>query len=127
MDRCRQAPAVRIRIPRDERIKQMTHILQKRPWLRLRELSGMVDLSASRLQHLFKQETGRSISAYAKEIQLNMIRELLLHSRYSLKNIGEAVGISDMANLGRYFKQRFGYTPASYRRRFRRLSVFDQK
>jgi AraC family transcriptional regulator of arabinose operon len=127
MDRCRQAPAVRIRIPRDERIKQMTHILQKRPWLRLRELSGMVDLSASRLQHLFKQETGRSISAYAKEIQLKMIRVILLHSRSSLKDIGKTVGISDMANLGGYFKQRFGYTPASYRRRFRRLSVFDQK
>ena len=127
MDRCRQAPAVRIRIPRDERIKQMTHILQKRPWLRLRELSGMVDLSASRLQHLFKQETGRSISAYAKEIQLNMIRVMLLHSRSSLKDIAETVGISDIANLGRYFKQRFGYTPASYRRRFRRLSFFDQK
>src|SRR5262249_38744614 len=109
-------------IPRDERIKQITHILQKRPWLRREQLSEMVDLSTSRLQHLFKEETGRSIGAYIKEIQLNMVRDLLLHSRYSLKDIGQAVGIPDVANLGRYFKRRFGYTPASYRRRFRRLA-----
>jgi AraC family transcriptional regulator of arabinose operon len=80
--------------------------------------SEMTDLSPSRLQHLFKQETGGSIGAYTKEIQLMMVREFLLHSRYSLKHIGQAVGISDVANLGRYFKRRFSYTPASYRRRF---------
>ena len=117
-----KAPVLDTRIPRDERIKQITLILQKHPWLRLRQLSEMTDLSPSRLQHLFKQETGRSIGAYTKDIQLMMVREFLLHSRYSLKHIGQAVGISDVANLGRYFKRRFGYTPASYRRRFRQLS-----
>jgi AraC family transcriptional regulator of arabinose operon len=109
-------------IPRDERIKQITVILQTRPWLRLQELSEMADLSPSRLQHLFKQETGRSIGAYTKDIQVNMIRDLLLHSRYPLKDIGQAVGVPDMANLGRYFKRRFGCTPASYRRQFRLIA-----
>ena len=106
-----KTPVLGTRIPRDERIKQIMHILQKRPWLRLQLLSEMADLSASRLQHLFKLETGRSIGAYAKEIQLNMVRDLLLHSRYSLKEISQAVGVPDVANLGRYFKRRFGYTP----------------
>jgi transcriptional regulator GlxA family with amidase domain len=114
------------RIPRDERIKQIVRILQKRPWLRLQQLSEMADLSASRLQHLFKHETGRSLGAYSKEIQLMMVRELLLHSRYSLKDIGQAVGVPDRANLGRYFKRRFGYTPASYRRRFRRIAFLTK-
>ncbi len=122
----RKESALGTRIPRDERIKQITHILRNRPWLRLRQLSEMADLSASRLQHLFKQETGRSISAYAKEIQLNMVRVLLLHSRYSLKEIGQAVGVPDMANLGRYFKRRFGYTPSLYRRRFRRIALLTK-
>lgn len=119
-------PVLGTRIPRDERIKQIVGILQKRPWLRLQQLSEMADLSASRLQHLFKQETGRSIGAYTKEIQLMMVRELLLHSRYSLKDIGQAVGVPDQGNLGRYFKRRFGYTPALYRRRFRRLAFLTK-
>jgi transcriptional regulator GlxA family with amidase domain len=118
---------LRTGISRDERIKQIVRILQKRPWLRLQQLSEMADLSASRLQHLFKRETGRSIGSYSKEIQLIMTRNMLLHSRYPLKLIGQAVGIPDVANLGRYFKRRFGYTPASYRRRFRQHSFSDQK
>jgi len=121
-----KTPVLRTRIPRDERIKQIVRILQKRPWLRVQQLSEMADLSASRLQHLFKRETGRSIGDYAKEIQLIMVRELLLHSRYSLKDIGQAVGIPDVANLGRYFKRRFGYTPASYRRRFRQIAFLTK-
>ena len=114
------------RIPQDERITQITRILQKYPWLRLRELSEMTDLSASRLQHLFKRETGQSIGVYTKEIQLILVRDLLLNSRYSLKDIGQSVGITDAANLGRYFKRRFGHTPASYRRRFRQVAFFTK-
>jgi len=122
----RKAPGLGKRIPRDERIKQITRILRKRPWLRLQELSEMADLSASRLEHLFKEETGQSIGAYTKKIQLILARDLLLHSRYSLKDIGHAVGIPDLANLGRYFKRYYGYTPASYRRRFRQLALLTK-
>jgi len=122
----KKASALAKRIPRDERIKQITRILQQRPWLRLQELSEMADLSASRLQHLFKRETGHSIGVYTKEIQLIMVRDLVLHSRYSLKDIGQAVGIPDTANLARFFKRRFGYTPASYRRRFRRIALLTK-
>ena len=111
------------RIPRDERIKQLTRILRERPQLRLQQLSEIANLSASRLQHLFKQETGRSIGSYTKEIQLTIVRDLLLHSRKSLKEIGQSVGVPDTANLGRHFKRRFGYPPASYRRRFRRIAL----
>jgi AraC family transcriptional regulator, arabinose operon regulatory protein len=106
--------------PHDQRVKDIIRCLNAQPWLRVHELSPMVGLSQSRLRHLFKHEIGQSVGGYAREIQMNQALQLLLQTRRPLKDIASAVGIFDVANFGRYFKLRFGFTPASYRRRFQR-------
>jgi AraC family transcriptional regulator of arabinose operon len=105
----------------DGRIQQVTRRLRREPWLRLDDLSRISGLSASRLQHLFKEQTGMRIGAFTKHVQVARIKRLLLETSLPLKEIGKRVGIADVANLGRYFKQYLGCTPAAYRRRFRRL------
>jgi AraC family transcriptional regulator of arabinose operon len=76
------------------------------------DLAQISGLSTSRLQHLFKQETGMRIGEYVKEIQLTSAKKLLLQTNQPLKEIGESIGITDPANLCRYFRERFRCDPS---------------
>src|SRR5207244_4091025 len=105
-------------------IQQIMEKLRIEPRLRLGTLAVLVNLSPSRLQHLFKEHTGVRIGIYAKEIQLQRARQLLLETLKPLKVIGEDIGIPDTANLSRHFKHRFGYTPRGYRRLFKEQQQF---
>ena len=88
--------------------------------LNLKQLSDMVGLSASRLQHLFKQETGFSIREYKLEARLQLAQRLLAETHRPIKDICSEAGIPDNPNFVRYFKNRFGVTPAAYRRSTRK-------
>src|SRR5437868_2302794 len=114
--------ALEQRIRTDHRIKHVARLLRREPWLRVKDLARLTNLSPSRLQHLFKETTGVTIGAFTKQVQIARAKKLLVRTHRPLKEIGKSVGITDPANLGRYFKQYSGYTPAQYRRRFQRLS-----
>jgi len=88
--------------------------------LNLKQLTQMVGLSVSRLQHLFKEETGFSIREYKREARLQQARRLLTETHRPIKDICSEVGIPDNPNFVRYFKNRFGVTPAAYRRSARK-------
>src|SRR2546426_7249855 len=107
------------RIPcesQDPRIQRVCHALRMQLSLNLKQLTQMVGLSASRLQHLFKEETGFSVREYKREARLQQARYLLAETHRPIKEICSEVGIPDKPNFVRYFKNRFGVTPAAYRR-----------
>lgn len=85
-------------------------------------LAKSVDLSSSRLRHLFKDETGVTPAQYLKQLRLERARELIDGSFLRLKEVMPQVGISDESHFVRDFKKKHGLPPIKYRHRKRSAS-----
>jgi AraC family transcriptional regulator of arabinose operon len=81
------------------------------------QLAGSVNLSASRLRHLFKAETGVGLKKCLIESRLETGRELLESSLLTVKEITVRVGYIHVSHFVRDFKRTYQSTPAHYRRK----------
>ena len=84
-------------------------------------LASSVELSASRLRHLFKDETGLTPAQYLKRLRLERARELMEGSFLRLKEVMPQVGINDESHFVRDFKKTHGLPPIKYRHRTRKV------
>jgi AraC family transcriptional regulator, arabinose operon regulatory protein len=80
------------------------------------ELAELVNLSASRFRHLFKEETGVSLGSYLREQRLVRAEFLLRTTFLSIKEATTEVGVKSMGHFVLQFKARFGVTPSAYRK-----------
>jgi two-component system, response regulator YesN len=87
--------------------------------LSLEELAQSVNLSASRLRHLFKAETGITPAQYLKKIRMRRAQELIATTYLTMKQVMSSVGVRDRGNFAKDFKKIYGLTPAEYRNRYR--------
>ena len=87
--------------------------------LSVAELARRVNLSVSRLAHLFHTELGRSPARYLRELRLDRARVLVEESTLSIKEIRAAVGINDPSHFARDFARRHGASPRKIRARAR--------
>lgn len=85
-------------------------------------LAALVNLSASRFRHLFKQETGSSPAQYLKDFRLRKAESMLRTTFLSVKQILKQVGLGSNAHFVRDFRKIHGMTPTAYRRAFWRGS-----
>lgn len=81
----------------------------------INEMARLVRISPSRLQHIFKEQTGCSINRYLRELRLKKAAALLTELFLSVKEIRCAVGIIDTRHFASDFKRKYGMTPSSYR------------
>lgn len=81
----------------------------------LEELAASVNLSLSRLHHLFKAETGTTPAQYLRNLRMEHARELLEFTFMSVKQIMVSVGVRDRSHFEREFKRMYGLTPTRYR------------
>jgi AraC family transcriptional regulator of arabinose operon len=104
----------------DARVQRIAECLSARlsQPLELNEIARQVNLSASRLQHLFKSETGMTIPQYLKLLRMQQAKVLLENNFLTTKEIAAKLGINDLSHFIRDFKKIFGLPPASYKRRF---------
>jgi AraC-like DNA-binding protein len=72
-------------------------------------------ITPGHLNHIVKKQTGRKAGDWIKEKKLVEIKRLLIHSRYSIKEIADKSGFEDPAYFNRYFKNNVGETPLSFR------------
>ena len=86
--------------------------------LSMDQLAPGLGLSASRLSHMFKAETGTSPGHYLKIVRINKAQELLETTHLSVKEIMVRVGVNDQSHFVRDFKIVCGCTPARYRARY---------
>lgn len=82
------------------------------------DLAASVNLSASRLQHLFKKEMQTSIIKYINNLRLQKARKLLETSHLHVKEIRMKVGVINESHFMRDFKRKFGETPNNYQQIF---------
>ena len=86
----------------------------RRAW-DLEELARLVNLSTSRLRHLFKSEIGKSPMQYLKSVRMTHAAMLLRTTFLSVKEIMYQVGISDESHFGHEFKKAYALAPSKYR------------
>lgn len=78
-------------------------------------LSESVNLSMSRLRHLFKDETGLSPSQYLNHLKMERAKELLESSFLSIKEILIEINFNSSSRFALKFKKLYGLTPTAYR------------
>ena len=82
------------------------------------QLALLVNLSASRFRHLFKEETGLSINQYLRERRLERAELLLRTTFLSIKEVALEAGLRSTSHFVQYFKQKYDVTPSAHRKRF---------
>jgi len=101
----------------DRRIKTVLQALEADVPPGVSALAGLVNLSPSRLEHLFKQETGLPLRDYVFQCRLGRAAELLASSDEPVKSVAFAVGYRHASSFIRAFLVRFSENPTAYRKR----------
>jgi AraC-like DNA-binding protein len=101
--------------PVDRRIQYILRAIESDPSADIATLAGRLDLSASRLSHLFKRETRHSLHKFLANRRLKKAAQLLAHTGTPVKEVSYIVGYSHAASFVRAFRKKFGCTPNSYR------------
>jgi AraC-like DNA-binding protein len=102
----------------DKRIELLLQFMESDPhWDldKLDDFAATVHISASRLRHLFRKQTGVSPSRYFKLVQLRKARFLLEHSYLLVKQVMSEVGFKDLSHAVRDYKAIYGHTPLETR------------
>ncbi|MCM3440293.1 helix-turn-helix domain-containing protein [Metabacillus halosaccharovorans] len=100
----------------DSRIEEVLHILSKqmKDSISIKELAKSVNLSPSRLSHLFKENVGHSILDTLKQMRLNQAALLLEHTDRSASEIAYEVGYQNYNYFAIHFRKRYGVSPRQY-------------
>ncbi len=118
------APTVLSKIEHAERIKNMKRfdpVLRyidenyNKP-LTVEELASIAGLSRFHFSRLFKEMTGRTLSAYILSFRLNRADYLLRHTELTVSEIAALTGFSDIYYFSRAFKKQKKSAPSSLRK-----------
>jgi len=88
----------------------------------IEDMARLVNLSPSRLAHLFKSETKLSIQQYVTRLRLTKAKQQLESNFLSIKEIAASVGFSSVSRFVACFKNLVGTTPSQYRKHFSMVS-----
>jgi two-component system response regulator YesN len=88
--------------------------------LRSEEIAKVGGLSTSRCLHLFKEETGMSLSEYITKLRVDYGKYMLLNTEISLADCAIEAGFFDQSHFTKTFKKVEKMTPSHFRRKYRR-------
>lgn len=83
--------------------------------LEIAMLARQINMSASRLRHVFKEETGLSPSQYIKRKRMEEAEHLLRTTFLSVKQITHRAGFRNESYFSREFRRTHGLPPGKYR------------
>jgi AraC-like DNA-binding protein len=98
----------------DPRIAQVLQLIEEQPLnaVSLSWLAGQVQLSASRLRHLFQEQVGSSLTHYLRWSAVWKGVWLWSRGRPFIE-VAEAAGFHDLAHINRAFNEVFGMNPSA--------------
>lgn len=85
-------------------------------WLSIQHYADMCNLSISRFQHIFKEQTGLSPREYLMYIRITRATSLLIESNLSVSQIADILGFTSSTYFIRVFKKQTGKTPFEYKK-----------
>ncbi|MBE6643857.1 MAG: AraC family transcriptional regulator [Ruminococcaceae bacterium] len=83
----------------------------------IEEISAMCNVSSVYFRRLFKLHTGMSPGEYRTHLRLMHAAELLRYGEAPISEISERLGFTDSSYFVKRFKEKYGKTPLSYRKR----------
>lgn len=89
-----------------------SHIKER---ITIEDMSDQLGVSAGYLSRLFKKETGVSVSAYIRHQKIDMAKNLLRFSDYSMIDIANRLSFSSQSHFIQQFREVVGVTPKKYR------------
>ena len=111
--------------PQDFRIQTVLQVIKSDPSARISDLACRVNLSSSRLSHLFKTQTGLSLNDFLANERLERAADLLRETEMRVKEITFSIGYCQEPSFNRAFKKKFNHSPLSYRKRQRAAEPAD--
>ena len=88
-----------------------SHIKER---ITIEDLADELGVSASYLSRLFKKETGESVSVYIRKQKIEMAKNLLRYSDYSMIEIANRLAFSSQSHFIQQFREVVGMTPKKY-------------
>ena len=83
----------------------------------LERIAKELNLSKYYISHLFKEVTGYTVMQYVMDCRLIQVKYLLeMQPNLPLEDIYISTGFESAAHFSRFFKERMGMTPTSYRK-----------
>lgn len=92
-----------------------------RETVRLEELAELSDMSVTNFRREWTRIYGESPMQYRDRIRVSYAREYLLSGYYSVSEVAERCGFSDVSYFARFFKKHTGVSPGAFKRS---LAVF---
>ncbi|GAA3517888.1 hypothetical protein GCM10022393_35050 [Aquimarina addita] len=81
-------------------------------------IATAVGLNANKLQEGFHSLYGFSVNQYIQRVRLDLIKDLVLNTEYSMSEIVDLAGISSKSYLSKIFREEYGTAPSEYRKHF---------
>jgi len=103
----------------DHRVRRVVEAIEADPAQDIQDLAHMVNLSSSRLSHLFKAATNSSLQSFLAQQRLARAADLLQSTGMPVKEVSYSVGYRHAPSFVRAFRNKFGASPNDYRSRQR--------
>lgn len=84
----------------------------------VQDIADELKINANYLSELFHQCEQISLTEYIRREKMNLVKNLLVYSRYSCSEIANYLGFSSQSHMGKQFKEYMGMTPNQYRRMY---------
>jgi len=87
--------------------------------IKAKQIAETAGLSVSRALHLFKEETGLSLTDYITKLRIDYGKYLLLNTDIRLADLANETGFYDQSHFTRYFKKKERTTPSHFRLKYK--------
>lgn len=103
----------------DNRLRQAVQYMEKNMHFKLTNpvIAKHVNMAPSSFVRLFKDYFRKTPSKYLLEIRLKHAAEMLTHTSIAIEDIAQRCGFTDRYHLTRLFPQKYGLSPAAYRKK----------
>lgn len=108
-------PGALLPVVLDDRLRRVLHMIESRPPHSIQDMALELNLSVSRLQHLFKQRTGLGLGQLLAERRMQQANDFLVHTNMSIKEIASSLGYEHASSFTRAFEHYFRQSPSRYR------------
>lgn len=75
-----------------------------------------IGLTTHRINEIFKEQYGVSVSKYLNNLKLEEAKKRLVYTDDKVIDIAYSVGFESISGFYRFFKENIGYSPAKYRK-----------
>ncbi|WP_058306560.1 helix-turn-helix domain-containing protein [Gracilibacillus massiliensis] len=83
----------------------------------VQDIANLSNLSVSRCVHIFKEHVHMTIIEYAQSIRISAAINQMKYTTMTLENISHNCGFGSYSYFHRVFKNKFGVSPSSYRKK----------